>query len=134
MRQEYQLDFLQHILNQFDGLGSITEHRLFTTGFENTNYFVHTDRGKYAIKIFEGVHLRPDTINFEITVMNACWQAGLKTPHLIASHNGDCLLTFQCKRVIVMDYIEGKNMATMPLTDTIVYQVGQETGKMDNVL
>ncbi|MBS3116534.1 homoserine kinase [Candidatus Woesearchaeota archaeon] len=134
MRQEYSLSTLQEILNQYLELGKIKKHFLFTSGFENSNYYVETSQGKYVIKIFEGIGMSKENILFEIEVMAYCQEHKLKTPHLLTTKKGAYFTTIKSneeKIVTVMGYIDGENMLMKLLPDSVIATVGEEAGKMD---
>ncbi len=136
MRQEYSLSTLQEILNQYPSLGEIKEHKLFTSGFENSNYYVETTTGKFVIKIFEGIGVSKENILFEIEVMVFCSQHGLKIPALYKTKHGSHFTALNNgeKIVIVMEFIEGENLFKQQLSDSIAAAIGQEAGKMDAAL
>jgi len=42
MKQNYSKEYLQKILNQYLNLGRIEEFFLFTSGYENSNFYIKT--------------------------------------------------------------------------------------------
>lgn len=134
MRQEYDKATLQTVLDYYLGLGSIRDFFLFTSGFENSNYYIQTETGKYVIKIFEGMDVQHETILFEVAVMDALWRAGIKTPRVYRNTNGNHTVELGKKIAIVMEYIDGENMDQKKVSDALVYAVGEETGKIDAAL
>lgn len=84
MRQEYTLSFLQTILNHYNE-ETIEETKLFTSGYENSNYYIKTAKHEYVIKIFEGEGFHSDIISFEADVINTCNYAGILTPKVYHS-------------------------------------------------
>lgn len=134
MRQVYSIQYLQEILHQYSGFGKIRKHKLFTSGFENSNYFVNTDTSDYVIKIFEAPGITPDTIDFEVGVMDTSYRAGVKTPHVLPNKKGGLVTVSGKKQAIVMDFVEGDNMYGKEIGDEFVYEVGQQMGKMDTAL
>ncbi len=66
--------------------------------------------------------------------MNVSFEAGVKTPSILKSRQGELVVTLESKQAVVMNYIEGENMQKRVISDDIAYVVGQETGKMDNAL
>ncbi len=134
MRQEYSVQYLQRILDEYADRGEIREHQLFTSGFENSNYLARTESGDYVIKVFEAVGATPDTIDFEVGVMDTSYKAGVKTPHVLRNSNGNLVTAHEEKRAIVMDFVEGENMYGKEMSDDLMYDIGRQMGKMDTAL
>lgn len=134
MRQNYDKKFLQNILDQYDGLGRINRFFIFTSGFENSNYFIKTEIGKFVIKIFEGDGLIPENILYELAVMDFSFRAGIKTPEVLKNQGGGLATIIKRKHACVMNYIEGQNMDKCVLSDKLAAEVGREAGKMDVAL
>lgn len=134
MRKEYTKNDLQSILDRYDGLGQIASFYLFTSGFENSNYFVKTQTGKYVIKVFEGMDVLDNGILFELEVMNTCYCNGIKTPRILMNQEKRLDSRHGQKIAIVMDFIEGENAFKKDLSDVLIDEVGKESGKMDVAL
>lgn len=134
MRQNYPLPTLQGILDQFPDMGTIKDSHLFTTGFENSNYYVKTERGAYVIKVFEGMNISRENILFEIGIMKQLFIAGIKSPNVFSTAGNSLHANLGDKYVIVMNHIEGTNLAKRKISDTLAEQIGEQTGKMDTVL
>lgn len=134
MRQEYKQDFLQTILDNYLGLGQIKKFFLYTSGYENSNYYVETNIGKFVIKIFEGIGIEPENVLFELEVADYCFQMGLKTPHILQNKAGKLETMVGGKYSIVMDFIVGENMDQKILRDELVVSVAEQAGKMDLLL
>jgi len=134
MRQEYKQDLLQSILDNYSDLGQIKKFFLYTSGYENSNYYIETNVGKFVIKIFEGLGIEPENILFELEVMDYCFQMGLKTPHILQNKAGKLETVMGDKYSIVMGYIAGENMDQKILSDGLVVSVAEQAGKMDLLL
>jgi Ser/Thr protein kinase RdoA (MazF antagonist) len=134
MRQNYPTPALQGILDQFPEMGTITESNLFTTGFENTNYYVKTDRGEYVIKVFEKMNLSRENILFEIGIMDKLFNSGIKSPKIFSTNENNLHASIGGKYAIVMNYIDGTNLAKQQISDTLAEQIGGQIGKMDMTL
>ena len=133
MRKNYEKSFIQGILDQYSGLGEISEYNLFTTGFENSNFYVRTDRGEFAVKIFEGLELKPENVSFEVEVSDYAFKQGIKVPKIYPNKQGILETIYNDKHVIVMNYVSGENMHAKELADALVDQIAEEAGKMDFV-
>ena len=133
MRQRYADPQLQTIADAFE-LGAISGSHLFTSGYENSNHYIETPRGRYVTKVFEDPQMRPATIALEAEVMERCALAGIATPRPLRARDGQLVVPFAGKRAIVMEYVAGDNMDGQPLADDLVRTLGEETGKMDALL
>jgi len=131
MRQCYSIIELQVILDQYGKLGEINENKLFTSGYENSNYFIATEKGRYVIKIFEGEGMIPENIFFELEAMEYIYQLGLKVPCLRRSRAENLSVKCADKFAILTDYIEGENMDKKSISDQLAACLGAEAGKMD---
>ncbi|MBU1039120.1 phosphotransferase [Patescibacteria group bacterium] len=134
MRQEYKKDFLQSVLDNYLEIGKIKDFFLYTSGYENSNYYVETDNGKFVVKIFEGIGIVPENILFELGVMDYCSKAGLKTPYIINNSKNKLETVVADKYSVVMDYISGDNMSEKILADDLVVSVAEQAGRMDLLL
>jgi len=134
MRQAYPITVLQEVLNDYSGLGSVTDHYLFTSGFENTSYYVATDTGKYVVKIYEAMGATTANVLFEINVMDYVYKSGIKIPRVLDTKAGSLYSIINGKYVIVMDFVDGMNMEKKEISDQVLAQVAEQTGKMDAAL
>ncbi len=134
MRKEYSQTFLQQIIDLYHVIGSIQEISLFTSGFENSNYYVKTDKGEYVIKVYEGMGMTKENILFEIDMMVHCMKNNLKIPFLFQTKEGLYYVAIDGKIAIVMNYIDGENLFKKAISDAVIVQIGEEAGKMNNVL
>lgn len=133
MHQTYSQDFLQKIIDEYD-VGAIRKCHLFTSGFENSNYYIETPSGKCVLKIFDGIGVAPETMKFEVEVMDRSFQAGVKTPQVYRNKQSELTTKKSGKLSVLMPFIEGENVEKQPVSDSLVQEVGEETGKMDMAL
>ena len=134
MRTNYSQEFLQNILDQYPNKGQIIKHFLFTSGFENSNYYVNTEQGEYVIKIFDGMGMKKENILFEIELMIFCAKSTCKVPKIFETENKSWHAEEERKIAILMEYIPAENCFKKAISDKVIAQVGEEAGKMDNVL
>jgi Ser/Thr protein kinase RdoA (MazF antagonist) len=130
MRQTYDAATLQELADAY-GIGPVRESRLFTSGFENSNYFIGTDAGKHVLKIYEAAGMSPESIRFEVSVMDVSFRAGVKSPEVIRNVAGSLTTEHQGKIAILMPFVEGENADKQEIPDAIAAEVGEEMGKMD---
>ncbi|QQR82935.1 phosphotransferase [Candidatus Peregrinibacteria bacterium] len=129
MRQNYSKETLQGIVDQFKGLGIIKNSHLFTSGFENSNYYVETEKGRFVVKVFEGADIMPENILFEIEMMDRLSNAGAKTPKIFHTMSGKLHVALGEKYAILMNFIEGKNMEMQTISDILAKQIGEQAAK-----
>ena len=134
MRQEYSTAILQQIADQYENLGEIKDTKLFTSGFENSNYLIATSVGRYVIKVFEGIGMTKENILFELQVMDHSYKSQVKTPHILKTKNSELYSNLEKKFAIVMEFIPGENLDHKTISDSLAYEIGQETGKLDKAL
>ncbi|MDO8668209.1 MAG: phosphotransferase [bacterium] len=134
MRQNYDKIFLQNILDQYNGLGKIDRFFLYTSGYENSNYYIQTREGQYVIKIFEGIGVKPENILFELEVIDFLRQSGIKAPGLLKNSGGGLATAVNKKYACVMDFVDGANMNKRSLSDSLVIEAAEEAAKMDLAL
>ena len=134
MRQTYTKEFLQNILDQYPNKGQIIKYFLFTSGFENSNYYVTTEQGEYVIKIFDGMGMKEENILFEIELMLFCTKNKLKTPALYETKAKEWHVKNEGKIAIVMGYIDGTNCLKKKIAKTVIKEIGEQAGNMDAVL
>lgn len=134
MRQNYSEQFLQNILNQYPKKGKIKNYSLFTSGFENSNYYVKIEQGEFVIKIFDGIGMKKENIIFEIELMIFCRRNNIKVPEVFETIKNKWYVEQEEKIAIVMEYIPAKNCFKKVISSNIIEQVGEEAGKMDVTL
>ena len=131
MRQNYDKKFLQSILDKYEGLGKIDRFFLYTSGYENSNYYILTQTGQYVIKVFEGIDVKPENVLFELEVMDFSNQSGIKTPNVLKNSQGELATKVNQKYACLMDFVDGEIMHKQPLSDSLIIIVAKETAKMD---
>lgn len=124
---------LQEVLNIYPNLGNITESHLFTSGTDNTNYYAKTDTGEYVVKLYSGMNLSLENIQYELEVMDCSYKAGVKTPHVLSATDGKLFVEHE-GYWMVMDFTDAQNMKKQNIDDSIVSAAGEEVGKMDAAL
>ena len=134
MRKEYPQQFLQQILKRYPNKGQIKNYFLFTSGFENSNYYVKTEKEECVIKIFDGISMKKENILFEIELMIFCSKNEVKTPKLFSTVEEKWYVEQEGKIAIVMEYIAAENCFKKTISDKVIEQVGEQAGKMDVLL
>lgn len=133
MRQEYPINFLNTIAQAYD-IGTIQGHKLFTSWYDNSNYYIQTSKGEFVIKIFEWEGINQEIISFETQVMNTINKAGVLSPSVYPNGNNELCTIIDEKYIILMEYRKGENMDRKILGDNIAFECGEEMAKMQNAL
>src|SRR5690606_9726914 len=76
---------LEHFLSRF-ALGPLQSFRGITAGIENSNFFVSTGAGEYALTIFE--HHTADEVQDFVRLARHLGQQGLRVPAPVADRQG----------------------------------------------
>lgn len=126
-------DQLQEVLDKYPRLGSIAKLHLFTSGTDNTNYYTKTDVGEFVVKLYSGMNLSLENIQYELEIMDCCYKASVKTPHVLHASDGK-LYVEQDGYWMVMDFVDAQNMKKKNIDNTIVFDAGVEIGKMDTAM
>jgi Ser/Thr protein kinase RdoA (MazF antagonist) len=134
MRQEYSQTYLQNVIDAYHDLGCVKTFFLYKSGYENSNYYIESEAGKYVIKIFEGIGVQSTNVEFELSVMDFCFHNKLKTPHVLINQQGGLSTFVGGKYSMVMDFIEGENMSEKELSDDLVIEAAGVAGRMDFLL
>lgn len=86
-------------------LGMLTELRGITSGIENTNYFLTTERGDYVLTLFE--RLTFEQLPFYLHLMKHLAQRGIPVPDPKADAGGEILHRLCGKPTAVVDKLRG---------------------------
>ncbi len=108
------------------GLGTLQSMRGSTSGIENTNYFVSTDRGDYVLTLFE--RLSFEQLPFYLNLMRHLAVKGIPVPAPQANAQGEILHTLKGKPAAVVTLLKGRNQLAPQAPDCA--QVGAMLAKM----
>lgn len=92
-------------LTQFD-LGTLVDFEGITTGIENTNYFVTTDRGRYVLTLFERLTFKQ--LPFYLELMRHFARRDLPVPAPQENRAGSLLSEIKGKPAALVTRLEGK--------------------------
>lgn len=98
------LDDLKSWISQFS-LGEALAIRGISSGIENSNFFITTERGEYVLTIFE--KLTFEQLPFYLKLMRHLAQRGVLVPEPIASRSGDIMLALHGKPATIVTKLEG---------------------------
>ena len=108
------------------GLGALQSLQGIHSGIENTNYFVHTDRGDHVLTLFE--RLSADQLPFYLNLMQHLAARGIPVPAPQANAQGEILLSLKGKPAAVVTRLKGHNQMAPQVADCA--QVGAMLARM----
>lgn len=115
----------QGLLTQL-GLGTLQSLRGATSGIENTNYFVSSDRGDYVLTLFE--RLTAEQLPFYLRLMQHLARKGIPVPAPQPDAHGEILHALNGKPASVVTRLAGSNQLAPGAADCA--QVGTMLARM----
>ena len=97
-------DFI-NILENFN-IGKLIKFNAITTGSENTNYQLHTDKGKYVLTLFEK-RVKQKDLPFYINLMNFLVKNNIPSPKVASQIQGNEIFYIKDRFGIIISYLEG---------------------------
>lgn len=113
------------LLSDLD-LGTLQSMQGATSGIENTNYFVSTDKGDYVLTLFE--RLSYEQLPFYLNLMHHLANRGIPAPAPQANAQGEILHTLKGKPAAVVTRLKGRNQLAPQAADCA--QVGAMLARM----
>jgi len=113
------------LLSNLD-LGTLQSMHGATSGIENTNYFVSTDKGDYVLTLFE--RLSHEQLPFYLNLMHHLAHRGIPVPAPQANAQGEILHTLKGKPAAVVTRLKGRNQLAPQAADCA--QVGAMLARM----
>lgn len=100
------LDDLHQWIKQYP-LGQAVGLEGISSGIDNSNFFLNTERGQYVLTIFE--NLRFDQLPFYVQLMAHLAERGIPVPAPVANADGELVVTLQDKPAIVVSRLQGSS-------------------------
>ena len=107
-------------------LGSLVSMAGATSGIENTNYFVTTDKGRYVMTLFE--RLSAEQLPFYLNLMRHLAERGIPVPAPQPDAQGRILFELKGKPAAVVTRLNGRNQMSPQVGDCA--QVGTMLARM----
>ena len=105
----------EQVCKEYD-LGKLIDNRLIKIGYEDYNFILTTDKGMFVVKVFSNERTNKDAIELAKRASIAC-ENGVSSPKIYKTKD-EKLLSFISLdniefRVLVMDYINGRDFFTL---------------------
>ncbi|MGC4061669.1 MAG: homoserine kinase [Aquabacterium sp.] len=107
-------------------LGVLQSMHGATSGIENTNYFVSSDKGDYVLTLFE--RLGAEQLPFYLNLMHHLAEHGIPVPAPQANATGEILHALKGKPAAVVTKLKGRNQLAPQAADCA--QVGAMLARM----
>lgn len=119
-------------------LGKYTNYEIIDIGYEDFNYILHTEKGRYVVKIF---NTDRDNISCErlIKILITSINNGINTPKLYKTSHNSYIYTIKIENVLlklfVMEYIEGQNLYLKgrDLEDKELKEIAKISSKINSI-
>ena len=108
-------------------LGNLLDYKDIKEGIENTNYFMHPEKGKFILTLYEKRVDNKD-LPFFISLMKNLFDKNFPSPEPIINKNGNYISEISGKKAAVVSFLEGN--AKTVLNPENCYQVGINTAKL----
>jgi homoserine kinase type II len=108
------------------GRGRLQSLQGIAAGIENTNYFVHTDRGDYVLTLFE--RLGPEQLPFYLRCMQHLARHGLPVPEPQADAGGQILHQLAGRPAALLTRLPGRHVLAPDLAH--IAQVGEMLARL----
>ncbi|WP_409269578.1 homoserine kinase [Massilia sp. BHUDP2] len=98
------LDDLSQWIKQFP-LGDALALQGISSGIDNSNFFLTTERGEFVLTIFE--NLRFEQLPFYVQLMRHLAERGIPVPAPVPTIDGELVVTLQGKPAIIVSRLSG---------------------------
>ena len=123
---ELSTDELDGLLSAYD-IGGLQTYTGITSGVENTNYLLHTARGRFILTLYEKRVDRQD-LPFFLDLKEHLAAKGLPVPQPVPGTDGDVLRTIRARQGAIFTFLEGRE--TEAITTHECAQVGQMLARL----
>jgi len=118
----------EKILEYYD-IGEHKSHKNIFTG-TNTIYIIKTNKGKFLMKIFENASLK--FVKDQINLMEFLKKTKVSTPKIINTKSNQGLLIYNKNKIIIQEFIEGKNPVKFSLE--LIKDLAKKFGTLGQIL
>ncbi|MFH2105103.1 MAG: homoserine kinase [Parcubacteria group bacterium] len=134
MRQKYSREQIKQALAPYD-IGAIQKTKLFTTGIDNTNIHIKTDRGEGVLKIYETYTAKDIACTqFELSLMDKANRCGLPVPQTYKTAAREYVSQLGNKPVAYISFLPGDNIYRKQVSLSLIKEIGHTAAKIDKCL
>jgi homoserine kinase type II len=125
------------ICKEYD-LGEVVDNRLIKMGYEDYNFILTTDKGKYVVKVFSNERTNDDA--YELAERASVgYENGVSCPRIYKTKNQELLSVITLDnvefRAMIMDYVDGKDFFSLKElpTEKELQLIATEMAKLNNI-
>lgn len=111
-------------------LGRLTAHEGITKGVSNTNYHVHTTKGRYILTLFEPRRVEESDLPFFFAYADHLNDGGVLCPRAIADKNGNVIGRLRDRPAAIIEFLSGADIEPSLITVQHCEQMGRFLGRM----
>ena len=108
-------------------LGKLLNYKGIKEGIENTNYFIHTEKGKFILTVYEK-RIEERDLPFFMGLMRNIFDANFPSPEPIINRNGNYITEISNKKAAVVSFLGGS--AKKNLSPINCHEIGIYTAKL----
>jgi len=108
-------------------LGKLLNYKEIKEGIENTNYFIHAEKGKFILTLYEK-RVEEQDLPFFISLMKNLFDKNFPSPEPIINKNGNYISEILAKKAAVVSFLDG--YAKKILNPNDCCEVGINTAKL----
>jgi homoserine kinase type II len=108
-------------------LGKLLNYKGIKEGIENTNYFIHTEKGKFILTVYEK-RVEEKDLPFFMGLMRNLFDANFPSPEPIINQNGNYITEISEKKAAVVSFLDGS--AKKNLSPINCHEIGIYTAKL----
>ena len=109
-------------------IGRLARGHAIEAGTVNSNYALHTDRGRYFVRVNEGKTTR--AVRYEAELVAALASAGTPTPVPLGTATGERYCIHRGKLVSVFPWVRGTHRSSGAVTAADAHAVGAALGQL----
>lgn len=103
--------------------------KILSGGSENTNYLLHTEKGKFVLTVCE--QKSPAQARELADLLRHLETHSFKSSQITSTANNESAFLWEGKPILLKSFLEGKIIEDLPLH--LIELIGQELGKLHNI-
>ena len=111
-------------------LGKLLNYEEIKEGIENTNYFVHLEKGKFILTVYEK-RVEEKDLPFFVGLMKNLFNKSFPSPEPIINKNGNYISEILKKKAAVVSFLDGVSKKNLTANDC--FEVGLNSAKLHSI-